>query len=92
VYPDSWLSDLIDKVLILDKLTMKRQRILTLLLIVLENLMKKQTFIQQMFGERSVEIIRGIFDKCLYQKNEDSQVDQRYVLMPTTNIISLNRS
>jgi len=60
----------------LDKFTMRRQRILTLLLIALEGLVKKQTFVQQMC-ERSIELILKIFSKCLHKKEEDLQVDQR---------------
>ncbi|RLU17102.1 hypothetical protein DMN91_011171 [Ooceraea biroi] len=74
------LQDLSDNVLALEKLTMRRQRILTLLLTALESLLKKQTYVQQMYGERGVKIVTGIFVKCLYQKNEDSQVDQRLLL------------
>ncbi|XP_019885922.1 cilia- and flagella-associated protein 69 [Ooceraea biroi] len=80
MYLDSWISDLSDNVLALEKLTMRRQRILTLLLTALESLLKKQTYVQQMYGERGVKIVTGIFVKCLYQKNEDSQVDQRLLL------------
>lgn len=61
----------------LDKFTMRRQRILTLLLIALEGLVKKQTSVQQLCEERSIKIILEIFSKCLHQKNEDFQVDQR---------------
>lgn len=55
---------------------MKRQRMLTLLLIALEGLGKKQTSVQQLCEERSIELILDIFAKC-YQQNEDFQVDQR---------------
>jgi len=61
----------------LDKFTMRRQRILTLLLITLEGLMKKQTSVQQMCERQSVELILEIFAKCLHKKDEDLQVDQR---------------
>lgn len=56
---------------------MRRQRMLTLLLIALEGLVKKQTSVQQLCEERSIELVLEIFAKCLYQKNEDFQVDQR---------------
>lgn len=61
----------------LDKLTMRRQRILTLLLISLEGLTKKQMSVQQMCERRSVELILEIFAMCLHQRKEDFQVDQR---------------
>jgi len=61
----------------LDKFTMRRQRILTLLLIALEGLVKKQTSVQQMCERRSVELVLEIFAKCLHKKDEDLQVDQR---------------
>lgn len=69
--------ELINRVLSLEKFTMKRQRILTLLLVALEGLLKKQTSVQQTYGEQSVEFIMEIFTKCLYRKIADSQVDQR---------------
>lgn len=56
---------------------MTRQRILTLLLITLENLVKKQTSVQQMYGKQSVNFVIKVFEKCLYQENENFQVDQR---------------
>ncbi|XP_029678953.1 cilia- and flagella-associated protein 69-like [Formica exsecta] len=59
---------------------MTRQRILTLLLIALESLVKKQTSVQQMYGKQSVELIMEIFAKCLYKENENFQVDQRLLL------------
>ncbi|XP_024880863.1 cilia- and flagella-associated protein 69-like, partial [Temnothorax curvispinosus] len=64
----------------LNKLTMRRQRILTLLLIALEGLVKKQTSVQQLCEERSIELVLEIFAKCLYKKDEDFQVDQRLLL------------
>lgn len=60
-----------------DKFTMRRQRILTLLFIALEGLVKKHMSVQQMHGEQSVGLVMEVFMKCLYQKNEDAQVDQR---------------
>lgn len=56
---------------------MTRQRILTLLLIALENLVKKQTSVQQMYGKQSVDLVMEILSKCLYKENETFQVDQR---------------
>ncbi|XP_036149499.1 cilia- and flagella-associated protein 69 [Monomorium pharaonis] len=76
----SYLIKLTSKVMRLDKLTMGRQRILTLLLIALEGLMKKQTSVEQMCEQRSVEFVLEIFTKCLYKKNVDFQVDQRLLL------------
>ncbi|KYN15906.1 Uncharacterized protein C7orf63 [Trachymyrmex cornetzi] len=74
------LIKLFSNIMSLDKLTMRRQRILTLLLISLEGLMKKQMSVQQMCERRSVEFILEIFAKCLHQRNEDFQIDQRLLL------------
>ena len=71
------ISELFSNIMSLAKFTMKGQRILTLLLISLEGLMKKQMSVQQMCERRSVELILEIFAKCLHQRNEDFQVDQR---------------
>ncbi|XP_011869132.1 PREDICTED: cilia- and flagella-associated protein 69-like, partial [Vollenhovia emeryi] len=74
------LIKLISNIVRLDKLTMRRQRILTLLLIALEGLVKKQTSAQQLCEERSIELISEMFEKCLHKKDEDFQVDQRFLL------------
>ncbi|XP_018355188.1 PREDICTED: cilia- and flagella-associated protein 69-like [Trachymyrmex septentrionalis] len=74
------LIKLFSNIMSLAKFTMKGQRILTLLLISLEGLMKKQMSVQQMCERRSVELILEIFAKCLHQRNEDFQVDQRLLL------------
>ncbi|KAL6417927.1 hypothetical protein ACFW04_007249 [Cataglyphis niger] len=71
---------LINNILGLKKFTMIRQRILTLLLIALENLMKKQTSVQQIYGKQSIEFVMKIFRKYLYKENENFQVDQRLLL------------
>lgn len=77
IYSLSQISGLINNILGLNKFTMTRQRILTLLLITLENLVKKQTSVQQMYGKQSVDFVMKVFAKCLYQENENFQVDQR---------------
>lgn len=59
---------------------MTRQRILTLLLIALENLVKKQTSVQQMYGKQSVDFVMEIFAKYLYKEIDNFQVDQRYII------------
>ncbi|KAG5314763.1 CFA69 protein, partial [Acromyrmex insinuator] len=74
------LIKLFSNIMSLDKLTMRRQRILTLLLISLEGLMKKQMFVQQMCAQQNVELILQLFAKYLHQRNEDFQVDQRLLL------------
>ncbi|XP_018301515.1 cilia- and flagella-associated protein 69 [Mycetomoellerius zeteki] len=74
------LIKLFSNIMNLDKLTMRRQRILTLLLISLEGLTKKQMSVQQMCERRSVELILEIFAMCLHQRKEDFQVDQRLLL------------
>ncbi|XP_071562592.1 cilia- and flagella-associated protein 69-like [Temnothorax nylanderi] len=74
------LIKLTSNIVCLNKLTMRRQRILTLLLIALEGLVKKQTSVQQLCEERSIELVLEIFAKCLYKKDEDFQVDQRLLL------------
>lgn len=77
-YSLSQISGLINNILGLNKFTMTRQRILTLLLIILENLVKEQTSVQQMYGKQSVDFVMEIFARCLYRENENFQVDQRY--------------
>ncbi|GAB1867239.1 hypothetical protein CAJAP_08318 [Camponotus japonicus] len=76
----SLLISLINNILGLNKFTMTRQRILTLLLIILENLVKEQTSVQQMYGKQSVDFVMEIFARCLYRENENFQVDQRLLL------------
>lgn len=61
----------------LAKLTMRKQRVLTLLLATLEGLLKKQTDVQQMYGRQSVELVTEILAKCLRHRKENFQIDQR---------------
>lgn len=72
------ISDLIERILALKTFTMRQQRSLTLLLIALEGLLKKQPCPQRVFGRRGIEMVKRIFTKCQCPKNEDFQVDQRY--------------
>lgn len=58
---------------------MKEQRVLTLALISIERLLKKQTFYQQMYGDQSIAFVMELLFRCLYQKDTEIQVDQRYV-------------
>ncbi|XP_067217250.1 cilia- and flagella-associated protein 69-like isoform X2 [Linepithema humile] len=74
------LIKLTSNVVGLAKLTMRKQRILTLLLVTLEGLLKKQTDVQQMYGQQSIEFVMEILTKCLCQRKEDSQIDQRLLL------------
>lgn len=56
---------------------MRKQRILTMLLVTLEGLLKKPTDVQQMYGRQRVELIVEILTECLRQRKEDVQIDQR---------------
>ncbi|XP_025073512.1 cilia- and flagella-associated protein 69-like [Pogonomyrmex barbatus] len=76
----SLLIKLINNIVSLNKLTIRRQRILTLLLIALEGLVRKPTSVQHMCEQQSVDLVIEIFTKCLYPKNEDFQVDERLLL------------
>ena len=60
---------------------MKDQRILTLALISIERLMKKQRFHQEMYGDQSITLIMELLFRCIYQKDKEIQVDQRYHIL-----------
>ena len=64
-----------------DKITMKDQRILTLALISIERLMKKQRFHQAMYGDQSITLTMELLFRCIYQKDKEIQVDQRYYIL-----------
>ncbi|XP_029050719.1 cilia- and flagella-associated protein 69-like isoform X2 [Osmia bicornis bicornis] len=74
------LIKLINHILTFDKITMKDQRILTLALISIERLMKKQRFHQEMYGDQSITLIMELLFRCIYQKDKEIQVDQRLLL------------
>lgn len=60
---------------------MKDQRILTLALISIERLIKKQRFYQEMYGEQSITLTMELLFRCIYQKDKEIQVDQRYHIL-----------
>ncbi|CAK9831943.1 Cilia- and flagella-associated protein 69 [Anthophora retusa] len=74
------LIKLINCILKFEKITMKDQRALTLALISIERLMRKQMFYQEMYGEYSVTFIMELLFRCLYQKGQEFQIDQRLLL------------
>ncbi|XP_017798421.1 PREDICTED: cilia- and flagella-associated protein 69-like [Habropoda laboriosa] len=74
------LIKLINCILKFEKITMKDQRTLTLALIILERLMRKQMFYQEIYGEYSVTFVMELLFRCLYQKGQEFQIDQRLLL------------
>ncbi|XP_031827258.2 cilia- and flagella-associated protein 69, partial [Nomia melanderi] len=70
------LIELINYILTFRKIAMKEQRILTLVLISIERLLKKQTFYQEMYGDQSIAFVLELLFRCLYQKDTEIQVDQ----------------
>ncbi|XP_076162248.1 cilia- and flagella-associated protein 69-like isoform X3 [Ptiloglossa arizonensis] len=74
------LNELINRILNCEKITTKKQRILTVVLISLERLLRKQKFYQEMYGEQSIIFIMELLFQCLYQKDQENQIDQRLLL------------
>ncbi|XP_076642623.1 cilia- and flagella-associated protein 69-like [Halictus rubicundus] len=74
------LIKLINYILTFCKLTMKEQRILTLVLISIERLLKKQIFYHEMFGDQSIAFVMELLFQCLYQNDKEIQIDQRLLL------------
>ncbi|CAL7952404.1 unnamed protein product [Xylocopa violacea] len=74
------LIKLINNILKWSKMTMREQRLLTLALISTEKLMEKQTFYQEIYGDHSVTFIMELLFRCLYQKDQEYQIDQRLLL------------
>lgn len=60
-----------------DKIKMKEQRILTLALISIERLMRKQILYQKMYHEHNVTFIMELLFRCVYQKDQEFELDQR---------------
>ncbi|XP_076397129.1 cilia- and flagella-associated protein 69 isoform X2 [Megachile rotundata] len=74
------LIKLINRILDFKKITMKHQRILTLVLISIEKLLKKQTFYQEMYGEQNIALTMELFFRCLYHKDNELQINQCLLL------------
>ncbi|XP_033335509.2 cilia- and flagella-associated protein 69, partial [Megalopta genalis] len=74
------IIELINHILTSCKLATKEQRILTLVLISVERLLQKQIYYQEMFGDQSIAFVMELLFRCLYQKDEEIQVDQRLLL------------
>ncbi|XP_076278659.1 cilia- and flagella-associated protein 69 [Lasioglossum baleicum] len=74
------LIKVINYILTFCKFIMKEQRILTMALISIERLLKKQIFYQETFGDQSIEFVMELLYQCLYQKDKEIQIDQRLLL------------
>ncbi|XP_076754245.1 cilia- and flagella-associated protein 69 [Xylocopa sonorina] len=74
------LIKLINNILKWNKMTMRVQRLLTLALISTEKLMEKQTFYQEIYGDHSITFTMELLFQCLYQKDQEYQIDQRLLL------------
>lgn len=72
-----YIIEVIKYILKFDKLKAMEQRVLTLALISIERLMKKQKFFQQMYAEHSIISIMELLFRCIYQKDNEFQLDQR---------------
>lgn len=57
---------------------MKQQRILTAALISIEKLVKKLPIYREMYGEQSITFTLELLFRCLYRRDEEIQIDQRY--------------
>ncbi|XP_050588373.1 uncharacterized protein LOC126921145 [Bombus affinis] len=76
----SSLIKLIKHILKFEKLKVKEQRVLTLALISVERLMRKQKFYHDIYGEYSITFIMELLFRCIYQKGSEFQLDQRLLL------------
>ncbi|XP_043249722.1 uncharacterized protein LOC122395876 [Colletes gigas] len=72
--------ELINYILKFEQIPTQKQRILTLVLVTLERLLKKQSFYKEMYGEQSIIFIMELLFQCLYQKDKENQIDQRLLL------------
>ena len=72
-----YIIEVIKYILKFDKLKAKEQRVLTLALISIERLMKKQKIFQQMYEEHSIICVMELLFRCIYQKDNEFQLDQR---------------
>ncbi|KAK2581585.1 hypothetical protein KPH14_002093 [Odynerus spinipes] len=74
------LIKLIDHILDIDTLTMDHQRILTILLLGIEEIIKNEPSLQYLYGEKNIQIVTRMLERCLYRKQGDFQRDQRLLL------------
>ncbi|XP_060829520.1 cilia- and flagella-associated protein 69-like [Bombus pascuorum] len=76
----SSLIKLIQYILKFEKLKVKEQKVLTLALVSVERLMRKQKFYHDIYGEYSITFIMELLFRCIYQKGSEFQLDQRLLL------------
>ncbi|XP_043488894.1 cilia- and flagella-associated protein 69-like [Polistes fuscatus] len=75
------LLDLIDRILHTNTLTMEHQRIMTIILIGADELIREESYLRLLYGNQNIRIIRKLLDRCVYyRKNDDFHVDQRLLL------------
>lgn len=77
IFPFLWTKELIKYILKFEKLREKEQKVLTLALISVERLMRKQKFYHDIYGEYSITFIMKLLFRCIYQKGSEFQLDQR---------------
>ncbi|KAI4500543.1 hypothetical protein M0802_004505 [Mischocyttarus mexicanus] len=75
------LLNLIDRILRMNTLTMEHQRILTILLITADELIRQESELRFLYGNQNIIIIKKLLERCFYyRKNDDFHVDQRLLL------------
>ncbi|XP_046828282.1 cilia- and flagella-associated protein 69-like [Vespa crabro] len=73
--------DLIDCILRIDKLTIEHQRILTILFITADEIIRKEAHLRLLYGYYNIKIIRQLLDRYFYhRKDDDFYMDQRLLL------------
>ena len=58
---------------------MQHQRLLTLLMISIEEVMKNKMYLREMYGDQSIKLTLRLLRKCLDKKNGAFHLDKRYL-------------
>ncbi|XP_012288237.1 uncharacterized protein LOC105703988 [Orussus abietinus] len=74
------LIKLINFILTFDTLTVKLERIVTLLLISIEAIMKNQPRPRRMYESHGIMVVARLLERCNLLRNEDFQLDQRLLI------------
>lgn len=70
--------ELVQQILNTDSLTMQHQRLLTLLIIIMQEVMNNNIHLQEIYGDESVKLILHLLQRCFHQKKGEFLLDQRY--------------
>ncbi|XP_033222568.1 cilia- and flagella-associated protein 69-like [Belonocnema kinseyi] len=74
------LTKLVNHILNFESLTMQHQRILTLLMISIQDVMNNKMYLREMYGDQSIKLVLRLLQRCFHQKKGEFKLDQRILI------------